>query len=602
MSLREIWICRSWLKGFGLRELASRMNRKLNIIVVLVVTVMGIIGLSTRICAQPVMQDNNEATRAKARYYYIQGALEMSQGNAGKAFEYYKRAYEIDPSYDEAAFNYGNQRLFIRNDTLQSEKELVRSMKMLQNYVDRNPRDLYATQMYGYVTTALDTIEESIRVYERAYQLMPKETQLLSVLADSYMRLQNMEKSLESLKKYENIEGKSHDVSLKKITILLATQDTLAAIKEVNDLVEFNPKDPYSRLMKGNLYDVIGEMDSVFSAYREAEVLAPENGAVKMSMAQYYRETGDSVMLDNKIYEALLSEDFELEDKLGILGEYLQKLIDEKGDKTRGDHLFSVLQSQYPHEPQVLDMSARYSAAKGEYPAAVEALQYAIDMEPTNERFWLMLISFQLAQDNYEEAVNEYQRAKEVIQPSLRLKNMYGAAASMLDNKAEAETILKGLLIETDSRLNPDTSTMADKEAVRSSLDYDGLAWVSGVFCLLGDLCYKEGESDKAFQHYDSSLYFLADNPLTLNNYAYFLSEEDKELEKARKMSRRSLDLSDNNPTYLDTYAWILYKLGEYREALEYIELALEIAEQVGDDNEEYKMHYEIIKKAAQEE
>ena len=104
---------------------------------------------------------------------------------------------------------------------------------------------------------------------------------------------------------------------------------------------------------------MIGKPDSVLSAYKQAETLAPDNGAVKMSLANYYREIGDSIMLDNMMYDALLSEDFGIEEKISILGDYLQKLIDEKGEKSRGDYLFSVLMQQYPHEPSLLDISAR---------------------------------------------------------------------------------------------------------------------------------------------------------------------------------------------------------------------------------------------------
>ena len=534
--------------------------------------------------------------RGKARYYFLQGSIEASAQNMERAYEYFKKAYESDPTFHDAAFTYGSQRLFLRTDTLQTEPELLRSLKMMQEYVDENPRDLYATRLYGYVSMALDTLDESIRVYERSYGLMPKETQLLQMLADSYMRKMDSGKALETLEKYEGIEGKSQDISLKKITIRLAEKDTVGAIAEVENLIASNPRDPYGLIMKGNLYEVVGNQDSVVKAYKDAEVLAPDNGAVKMSLAQYYRNVGDSVMLDNMIYEALLSEDFELEDKIGILGEYLQKLLDEEGDKSRGDHLFSVLQSQYPHEPDVLEMAARYAGAKGDFAGAAEAIGYAIDMDPANENYWLMLLSYEMTEKKYADAVKDYVRAREHLEPSLRLKNLYAASASMLEDKAEGERIIGELLEEVMPPLSE------DKDLTRKSLDYDGLQWVSSLYCMLGDLHYKSGEPEKAFEEYETSLYFIADNPLTLNNYAYFLSEEGRELERAKKMSRRVLELVENNPTYLDTYAWILYKMGDYREALEYIELALEMAKEQGDDNEEYQLHYEAIKEKAGEE
>lgn len=530
---------------------------------------------------------------AKARYYYMQGALELANGKADRAYEYFKKSYELDPEYLDAGFSYSAQRLFLRSDTMQSDTELERSRGMMQAYVDANPKDLYATQLYGYVASALDTVDEAIRVYEKTYEMMPSETQLLQQLADAYMRGMNGKEAIKSLERYEKIEGKSKDVSLRKITVMLAMKDTSAAIAEVEKLVESNPRDPYSRILKGNLYEVVGDMDSVYRAYREAQALAPGNGAVKMSLAQYYRANGDSVMLDNMMYEALLSEDFELGDKLGILGDYLQKLLDEEGDKTRGDHLFAVLQEQYPHEPDVQEMAARYAGAKGDYDGAAEAINYAIDMDGGNERYWLMLLSFELTDKKYEEAVKDYARAKEHLEPSVQLKNLYAAAATMLDDTTKTRKILEGLLEETDARL----STPEGREKVRKELNYDGLVWVSSLYCMLGDLHYKQGKPEAGFEEYENSLYFLPDNALTLNNYAYFLSEEDLDLEKAKKMSRRSLDLVENNPTYLDTYAWILYKMGDYEEAYDVIRAALDMAKERGEDTEEFEKHLEVIEK-----
>ena len=52
-----------------------------------------------------------------------------------------------------------------------------------------------------------------------------------------------------------------------------------------------------------------------------------------------------------------------------------------------------------------------------------------------------------------------------------------------------------------------------------------------------------------------------------LNNYAYYLSEEGRSLRKALKMSRRTIELEPDNPTFLDTCGWILHLLGRSEEA-----------------------------------
>ena len=537
-----------------------------------------------------------ESNRAKARYYFTQGSIEAANDNAASAYEYFKKAYETDPSYSDAAFTYGSQRLFVRNDTLQSPEELVRSLDMMRGYVDANPADLYATQMYGYVTSRLDTVSEAIRVYERVYELMPRQTQILMTLSDAYMIQEDFDSAIGAIERYEKIEGKSSGITLKKVTLLLAKGDTIAAVAEVDKLIEEKPRDSFSRILKGNLYEVIGQPDSVLAAYKEAGELAPENGAVKMAMANYYRERGDSVMLDNMIYEALISEDFDFEDKISILGDYLQKLIDTQGDKSRGDNLFAVLKKQYPLDPDLIEMSARYNAAKGNFKEAAEEMTYAIDLDGTNDRFWLMKISYLLADSNYDEIIETYGSSKEYIEPTPVMKNLYAASATQIEDNVKARNIIYELLAEINPILKEGSNEELD--SLKNKMDFQTLQTVSNLFCNLGDIDYKAGKPDSGFDAFEKALLFNPENALALNNFAYFLAEEDKDLEKAKEMSFKSLELSGNNPTYLDTYAWILYKLGKYEDALEYITLAIDMAKEEGEENEEYEIHIKEIRKA----
>ena len=103
----------------------------------------------------------------------------------------------------------------------------------------------------------------------------------------------------------------------------------------------------------------------------------------------------------------------------------------------------------------------------------------------------------------------------------------------------------------------------------------------------MGDIHYEQGETAEAYQCYDVALQYDPSDMLVLNNYAYFLAEEGNHLEKAEQMSRRTIEAEPHNATYLDTYAWILYKLQRYEEALSYIEQA------IADDAEPSDVLYE---------
>lgn len=100
---------------------------------------------------------------------------------------------------------------------------------------------------------------------------------------------------------------------------------------------------------------------------------------------------------------------------------------------------------------------------------------------------------------------------------------------------------------------------------------------VSDFYAIMGDILYKKGKPEEAFAAYDSCLQWKEDNISCLNNYAYYLSELDRDLDKAEQMSYKTVTAEPNNATYLDTYAWILFMKGRYSEAKSYIDQALSV-------------------------
>ena len=116
------------------------------------------------------------------------------------------------------------------------------------------------------------------------------------------------------------------------------------------------------------------------------------------------------------------------------------------------------------------------------------------------------------------------------------------------------------------SRQKQYAAAIADYEALAARRPKDSLTIVS-TQPALGDLYYHTGQVKKAFKCFEKALRVDPDNTLVLNNYAYFLSLEGKNLKKAKAMSAKAIAAEPDNPTYLDTYAWILHLTGQHQEA-----------------------------------
>ena len=62
-----------------------------------------------------------------------------------------------------------------------------------------------------------------------------------------------------------------------------------------------------------------------------------------------------------------------------------------------------------------------------------------------------------------------------------------------------------------------------------------------------------------------------------MNNYAYYMSEQNVNLEHAEQLSRRTVDAEPDNANSLDTYGWILHLLGRDADALPYLRKAVRL-------------------------
>ena len=91
----------------------------------------------------------------------------------------------------------------------------------------------------------------------------------------------------------------------------------------------------------------------------------------------------------------------------------------------------------------------------------------------------------------------------------------------------------------------------------------------------LGDAYHAIKKHDKSDEYFELSLEIEPDNFYVLNNYAYYLSERNTQLEKAKVMSEKSNRLHPNEASFQDTFGWILYQLGDYENALKWLKKAV---------------------------
>ena len=104
--------------------------------------------------------------------------------------------------------------------------------------------------------------------------------------------------------------------------------------------------------------------------------------------------------------------------------------------------------------------------------------------------------------------------------------------------------------------------------------------------------------SEKMIEAYTALLRFEPRNYMLMNNLAWHLCISGGDLDRAEQLSRQTIMAEPLNPTFLDTYAWILYLKGDYKTAFTYIQSAMEKAPL--EAKKEITEHYKAILKKLQ--
>ena len=112
-------------------------------------------------------------------------------------------------------------------------------------------------------------------------------------------------------------------------------------------------------------------------------------------------------------------------------------------------------------------------------------------------------------------------------------------------------------------------------KALTRVTDESNKEMVSNFYAIIGDIYHTKNRNLDAYAAYDSSLVYNPSNIGTLNNYAYYLSLEGKNLKKAYAMSKKTIEAEPDNATYLDTFGWILYLQGKALEAKPFFKHAM---------------------------
>ena len=491
--------------------------------------------------------------RRKFDYFFLEAVRLKEKGDLDAAFEMYSHCLQIHPTSAVTLFELAKFYMFLGQQQ-KGEKALADAVSLApENY-------WYKETLAAYYQNKGEN-EKAISVVEDMATQFPSRLEPLVALVDLYTRTKNYEQVIHSLNRLETLDGKSEQISMEKFRMYLAMDNREQAFLEIENLAKEYPYDMRYLTILGDVYMENGKPDEAYATYQKVLKEEPEYAPALLSMASYYEKQGRDSLYKVQLNSVLLNEKIESNTKMNLMRQLIIRSEQTDKDSTQIIGLFNAMLEQEQENADIAMLAAQYLLSKKMEEESKPVLRKVLEFDPENKPAYLQLLSFAINKQDMDEVIAVCTPAVEYMPDALEFYYYLGIGHYQKEQKDEALEVFK--------------------KGVRQVTPQSDKAMVSDFYSIMGDLYHLKKMNAEAYAAYDSALVYKDDNIGALNNYAYYLSLEKKDLDKAEEMSYRTVKAEPNNATYLDTYAWILFEKGKYTEARIYIDQAI----QHGTDN-----------------
>ena len=484
----------------------------------------------------------------KYDYFFLEAMRMKGKNEYDAAFGLLQHCLDINPTASSALYEISQYYMFLR--------QVPQGQVALEQAVAFAPDNYWYSQGLVSLYQQQNELDKAAALLEKMVTRFPSKQDPLFSLLDIYSRQEKYNDVISTLNRLEKRLGKNEQLSMEKFRIYLQMKDDKKAFQEIESLVQEYPMDMRYQVILGDVYLQNGKKQEAYDAYQKVLAVEPDNPMALFSMASYYEQTGQKELYQQQLDTLLLNKKVTSDTKISVMRQVIAENEQSSAkDSTQVIALFDRMMKQDMDDPQIPMLYSQYLLSKNMEQEAVPVLEQVVDLDPTNKAARLMLVSAAVKKEDYKQIIKVCEPGIEATPDALELYYYLAIAYHQAEQGDSVLSVCNRAL----EHITPDTR----KEVI------------SDFYSIMGDIYHTKKQMTEAYAAYDPALVYNPSNIGALNNYAYYLSVERRDLDKAEEMSYKTVKAEPNNSTYLDTYAWILFEKGNYAEARIYIDNAM---------------------------
>lgn len=487
-----------------------------------------------------------QAIKTSTNRFFIEGAKLMVLEELEKSHFYLQRALELSP--EEPAINYKLAEVLVKANQAQN------ALPYAEKAVSLDENNKYYALMLAEIYSSLKQPLKAAEILNQLTVDGENNQQYNLDLASLYLTAQEYEKALIVLDRAEGYFGVLEPITTQKQRIYLRKNNLKKAIQEGEKLIEARP---------GNANYVLNLVEILYNNNRIDQALAlveteikkyPSQPELQMAAHALHKEKGKLVQSTVYLKSAFASPDLDPEVKTKAYSSLLAEIKTAEKELLL-DSLEILMLGASPENAFIFGAMGERKMLSGETEQGMEYFKKSLLINPKDpKRLEQVIVGSFGEESNFEETEKFTILGVDNFPQSAEFWFYDGIVKGARKKDLDAVTSLQKAI-----EINAGKNKQLDQVAHGS----------------LGSSLYNLGEKQKAFETFEIALTINPDDEQVLNNYAYFLSLEKQELEKAKSMSLKVVQKFPKNGTFLDTHAWVLFQLGEFEEAKKIMSEAL---------------------------
>lgn len=339
------------------------------------------------------------------------------------------------------------------------------------------------------------------------------------------------------------------------------TNDALAVLAQAAARTHASPEfligtaDILARYHRQKLFTDAENKAQTLTLLDSAVAQKPENPLVLQRIGDLYLLHSEPSKAE-PIYAALLRK----YPNIPGLRERLANIYIRLDRNSEAEKLLEEISRENPTDPTTYFFLGSLAYEAKQYDKAAEHYETAMKLNPEFEPLYYDLAGVQIARQQPAEALALLEKARAKFKLTFVLEFYSGIAQGMMEKWGEA------------------LSHLTSAELLAKTTEPNRLNHI--FYYQLGSVHERSGDISEAVKQLRKCLELSPDYPDALNYLGYMWAERGENLDEARSMIERAVKAEPENAAFLDSLAWVLFKLKRAEEALTHMNKAIALSDE----------------------